>query len=722
MTSSGVVAAPPSQAPDAVTLGARAASAQARAQGQPSPVDRAYSEYCRQYDAGIAPDIDEYCACFPDIRESLAEILEAHRHFQENPDFLEAPIAWPEPGAEFLGYRLQSELGRGAFSRVFLAQERALGDRPVVVKLSRWGAAEAQTLGRLGHPNIVPVFSVQVEERSRLCAVCMPFLGAATFCDLLNRVLLEPTLPTNAATILEVAGKGSTAPVDQAESALQGLSYVDGIRRLAVQVLEALAFIHAEGVCHRDLKPSNVLLTRAGAPMLLDFNLSRDARQIDRRFGGTPIYTAPEQLRLLGRRPGDPATLDGRSDLYSLGVILFELLTCKHPFTPPPADTPLEQIKVVLLERQALGAPPIRSENPAVDPHLAELVDHCLAFQPADRPVSAQAALAMLTPPATRLGRLRRRLTRPAAIAVALLLAAVCGLLMPMMLPGTNHRTLAEQAYRRHDYQQVVDHLNEHLRAQHDDADGRFLRGAALLKLGETPASDGADASRLFALAVNDLTLAHSLRPSPVTQACLGYAYQRGDHWNDQACLCYTHAINEGYKTAAVLNNRGYAWMQTNALTEALADFNQAITLDPNQPVAYYNRAGVHVGMYLKYSRGKTRGAAPRGVRDQHLTAAMDDFARVIALARDLEITPSAEFYRDAALPCVYLSVENPALAGTAVEYLALAIAQGLPLNSVQHAPFDRLKTHPDYPSLLRVTPVTDPHVAAEHLLPIVPQ
>src|SRR6202034_3146989 len=121
----------------------------------------------------------------------------------------------------------------------------------------------------------------------------------------------------------------------QAASGLRTCSYTDGVTAIGQQLAEALHFIHQRGICHLDLKPSNVLMTPDGRPMILDFNLSADAQAPDMRLGGTLAYMSPEQL-LVSENPsgGDRSLVDSRTDLYSLGVMLYELLTGQHPFGP----------------------------------------------------------------------------------------------------------------------------------------------------------------------------------------------------------------------------------------------------------------------------------------------------------------------------------------------------------------------------------------------------
>src|SRR5262249_11837703 len=160
-------------------------------------------------------------------------------------------------------------------------------------------------------------------------------------------------------------------------------SYVDGVLHLAVQLAEALAFVHEQGIYHLDVKPSNVLLCPNGRPMLLDFNLSFDRQLAKHEAGGTPPYMSPEQLLSIPpRRDGALPRIDAQSDLYSLGVLLYEFLTGTYPFGPLPMQLPVEELRSLLLERQRSGPPPIRQVNPDVDPQLAQLIHRCLACNP----------------------------------------------------------------------------------------------------------------------------------------------------------------------------------------------------------------------------------------------------------------------------------------------------------------------------------------------------
>ncbi len=185
----------------------------------------------------------------------------------------------------------------------------------------------------------------------------MPYLGSATLCDLLHGIRTSSGLPLSAKAILEasqdrVAADYLESHQQSPDAILRKGTYVDGVLHLGLQLAEALAFIHSLGICHCDLKPSNVLLTPDGQPMLLDFNLSFREQPVDQRLGGTLPYMSPEFLRAMdSKRKGFPNQIDARSDLFSLGVMLCELLLGDgdHPFGPIEKTDTLVDLRKVLL-------------------------------------------------------------------------------------------------------------------------------------------------------------------------------------------------------------------------------------------------------------------------------------------------------------------------------------------------------------------------------------
>ena len=320
--------------------------------------------------------------------------------------------AMPAPGTDFLGFRLQSELGRGAFGRVYLARQGDLANRPVALKVSADVTGETRALAQLQHTNIVPIYSVH--RAGPLQAVCMPYLGSTTLADVLSELRKHETLPDSGAGLLSshrhrgqptlpVSGGTDLAPAEGPPVAapptpdgrltahaehLCGLGYVQAVLWLLSRLAEGLGHAHERGILHLDLKPANVLFSDDGEPLLLDFNLAADIKLPVQAsvamLGGTLPYMAPEHLDAF--RDGSRA-VDARSDLFSLGVILYELLTKRHPYEVRrgPVDLVLPQMVA-----DRLGPPPaVRRWNRQVTPAAESIVRRCLEPDPARRYQSA---------------------------------------------------------------------------------------------------------------------------------------------------------------------------------------------------------------------------------------------------------------------------------------------------------------------------------------------
>jgi eukaryotic-like serine/threonine-protein kinase len=320
-----------------------------------------------------------------------------------------AAARMPSAGETFAGFKLVRELGRGAFGRVFLAEQLDLADRTVVVKVTLDARTEVRALARLLHTNIVPIYSVH--RAGLFQAVCMPFCGTTTLADAIRRFRGE-TLPDSGKGLITLLHSSSNqsrpapdpsaappavhepAPAHQPSSTavldlLGGLSYQDAILWIAARLADGLAHAHDRGVLHRDLKPANVLLTDDGQPMLLDFNLAGDAR-LDglaeaARLCGTLPYMSPEHLESFA---GSKRVVDGRSDLFALGVILFELLTGRHPF-PVYGKATTETLNQMVSDRRQ--APRLADKNPAISPAVEAIVRKCLAPEPDRRYLTAHA-------------------------------------------------------------------------------------------------------------------------------------------------------------------------------------------------------------------------------------------------------------------------------------------------------------------------------------------
>jgi serine/threonine protein kinase len=544
-------------------------------------LSRAYEDYCQRQETGNLTDPEAFCERYPNFKTSLRRLIEVHRFLDGRsfPDTGSVPIRWPEPGDSFLGFTFQRELGRGAFARVFLATEPALGGRLVAVKVSHQGAAEAETLGRLDHPNIVPVYSVQKEDLSGLSVVCMPYLGSATLCDVLDRAFAQPDRPARAQVILDAVRDTAQPGEPSADRSspppwLRKGRYVDAIVYLAAQLADALSFVHAKGICHRDLKPSNVLVTPQGTPMLLDFNLSFDKQKAEQRLGGTLPYMAPEHLRATDPAYShEPEVVDERSDLFSFGVILYELLDGVHPFGPIPLNRSPRAVREQLLERQRRGAEPLRRVNPQVGSAVAQIIEHCLAYDPADRPRSA-------TEVAIVLRRRLRRVEQMGRLRVGVL-ASLPLLLSVMIGAAVLHKqpiTRGLEAYRQGQYEQAILSLDRALASDPHNVLALYTRGRAYLRL------------RQFGRAFTDFMTANQFTTDGRIKACIGYCLSRkAEH--AEAISYYEQAIRTGFAAPEVLNDLGFSQVQSNRLLEAKDTLDRAIELDPSSQAAFHNRA-----------------------------------------------------------------------------------------------------------------------------------
>ncbi len=250
--------------------------------------------------------------------------------------------------------RIVEEVASGGMAVVYRAIQDNL-NRTVAIKALKTAVAveeqlvtrferEAQSLANLQHENIIHVYDY-IAERGALFIV-MEYVEGIDLYDLLDT---SGRLPFDVAAVI------------------------------AMQVARALDYVHYRGIVHRDIKPANVMLSRQGGVKLMDFGIARD-----RNFGdlteagtgiGTPAYMSPEQI--LGDK------LDARSDIFSLGIVMFQMVTGGKPFVEDEQKSVMHKIRLERHDR-------IRNVNPEVPRELERIIDKCLAKQPRDRWRSAQ--------------------------------------------------------------------------------------------------------------------------------------------------------------------------------------------------------------------------------------------------------------------------------------------------------------------------------------------
>ncbi|MGC4003157.1 MAG: serine/threonine-protein kinase [Pirellulales bacterium] len=273
-----------------------------------------------------------------------------------------------------------------------MAEELSLNDRRVVVKLTTDGRHEAHLLAKLAHSNIVPVYSVEHDERSGLWAICMPYLCRTTLADLIPR---EDRRDADSYAFWRTLASRESGenPANAYDSSVLNAPYVDTVLTLIESIVEALIYVHDRRILHRDLKPSNILVGRDRMPRLIDFNLSVDDAELQYRVGGTLPYMSPEQIRQVLIHQNPRHKLNAQTDLYSIGVVFYELLCGRLPYDveyPAIVDRKEAERILRMMER---GPIEIREFLPTLDLRTSAVVMDCLKFDASDRPQTANALL-----------------------------------------------------------------------------------------------------------------------------------------------------------------------------------------------------------------------------------------------------------------------------------------------------------------------------------------
>lgn len=265
----------------------------------------------------------------------------------------------PGVGKSFAGFKLLSVLGEGSFGTVFRAEDIVLR-RKVALKVLRPRAiarahaqetflAEARALASVQHDHVVPIF--QVGRQNGQLFLAMPLLGGETLSSRMER---EGALPA------------------------------DEVCRIGREIASGLSAIHAKGLVHRDLKPANIWLeVGSGRVKVLDLGLAQDSLATAGPIAGTPPYMSPEQA--------EGKDLDFRSDLFSLGTVLYECASGRRPFG---GSTKADTLRSIREETP----PSVCKANPGVPGDLSTVVDHLHRKDPADRPASAKEVEALLQP------------------------------------------------------------------------------------------------------------------------------------------------------------------------------------------------------------------------------------------------------------------------------------------------------------------------------------
>jgi serine/threonine protein kinase/Tfp pilus assembly protein PilF len=324
-----------------------------------------------------------------------------------------------------LGFEIVEQLGRGASARVYLARQPSLANRLVVLKFTTESTVEADRLARLQHTNVVPIYSYH--QLGEMHVICMPFVGRYVLKEWVDQLHVLGMAPeNNAPLVTTLRDKASVSQNSQSSGLiqtrsnlhdsrdsidsvdrgylestsrlvrnpsreagllkLQGENYCDTVLWIAGRLASGMAHAHDHGILHLDIKPGNILITDEGQPMLLDFHLSTLRNSLGPEnpvIGGTLPYMSPEQILAFQ----DQASVDERSDIYSLGVVLYELMTGRLPFVTGRTGASREDLQRMLEVRTKVTS--LVQHNRVISPAAESIVMHCLAYRPEDRYQSA---------------------------------------------------------------------------------------------------------------------------------------------------------------------------------------------------------------------------------------------------------------------------------------------------------------------------------------------
>ncbi len=394
--------------------------------GDRNPVERLAEEFVARKRRGEKPTLSEYTDKYPELAAEIRDLFPALLMMEDLGDSLQGTTG-PHIGAGLtvsqLGdYRILREVGRGGMGVVFEAEQLSLGRRVALKVLPRHTLKndqqvrrferEARAAARLHHTNIVPVFGVGRHEETHYYVMqFIQGLGLDGVIQELRRLRAGQASPAppaaDAPAVQHVAqsllsgifpveapspepGKAAAPPPPPPQTAdstvprlpegsdLSNVSGTDrrywrSVARIGVQVAGALEYAHVQGILHRDVKPSNLLMDTKGTVWVTDFGLAKageeDALTDTGDVVGTLRYMAPERFRTSG---------DARSDVYSLGLTLYELLALRPAFTQ--RDRP-QLVQQVLQEEP----PHLRTLNRAVPRDLVTIVHKAIAKEPRQR-------------------------------------------------------------------------------------------------------------------------------------------------------------------------------------------------------------------------------------------------------------------------------------------------------------------------------------------------
>ncbi len=344
-------------------------------------------EILNEYAEGKNVNVEVYCEKYPQYKDEILSKLKIAEYIRS--DFHEEDLS----GKKLAEYIILKELGRGGMGVVFLGIHSALSrltaikilppsisnDKEALKKFQE----EAKTIAKFNHPNIVPIYSINNERG--VYYIAMGYVPGPTLKDILiklqNNKNADP-LRFKASGIKELI---LSQPAEQHDISQKSVSlrrepkfwdktYLQFILTIVAEIADALSYAHQSNIIHGDIKPSNIILSNEGIPMIVDFGLSKDFKQLvspkDNEFTGTLVYAAPEQIR--------ENIANEKTDIWALGVTLYELITFKHPFKENTVKKTADKIIKGNLV-------PLRVLNKKMPIEVEAIVNKCLEVKPESR-------------------------------------------------------------------------------------------------------------------------------------------------------------------------------------------------------------------------------------------------------------------------------------------------------------------------------------------------
>jgi serine/threonine protein kinase len=361
-------------------------------------VQLVFEEYHIRKSAGDRVSPTEYFKRFPSMARDLDGLFRMDPALRST--FVEGAIPSTtmqlSPGETIDDFDILLTLGKGTFATVFLARQKSM-QRMVALKLSADHGSEPQTLAKLDHDNIIRVYDQRLIPSKSARLLFMQYAAGGTLSDIIRCLQDCPVSEWCGRTYLKAIDsilddRGESRPTEsEIRRRIAAMTWPQLVCWVGIQLAQALDYAHRAGVLHRDIKPANVLITAEGVPKFADFNISFGATvegaTATASLGGSLAYMSPEQLEACNPRHVRNANeLDGRSDLFSLGVVICELLIGRRPFADDRRETGATWLESITERRRhGISDANLRALRESEAAGLDEIICRCLEAEPDHR-------------------------------------------------------------------------------------------------------------------------------------------------------------------------------------------------------------------------------------------------------------------------------------------------------------------------------------------------